>query len=265
MASSGDGQKLVAVIFDPTDTFSAKGIFRSTDSGATWNQALKLDAFWSSVASSSDGQKLVACSRDAYIVTSSDSGITWEQRYTPAERLYWEDVASSSDGEKLVAVVYQRGIYRSSDSGQTWNQTSAPDDIWSAVASSSDGQILVAASSNPGGKIYISTDYGETWDITYAPADPDNIQEITFWTTLASSSDGQQLVAGSLFNGIYRKGSPAPTCLFSCIGNYLAGQFGCFFKFPLDPISLAGCTIEALGTMFTCVVTSLLSFRIFCL
>ena len=78
---------------------------------------------WQSVASSSDGRKLVAVvgytSADQ-IYTSVDSGVSW----TPHERSRaWISVASSADGCKLVAVVgYNTDcpIYTSVDSGVSW-------------------------------------------------------------------------------------------------------------------------------------------------
>jgi photosystem II stability/assembly factor-like uncharacterized protein len=61
------------------------GIYTSADSGATWTQTAAPQQSWISVASSSDGTKLVATgntppSAVGYIYTSSDSGATWTQR-----------------------------------------------------------------------------------------------------------------------------------------------------------------------------------------
>ena len=84
---------------------------------------------WSSVASSSDGTKLVGTvgyttyytSASGQIYTSINSGVTWTAR---ASSLPWSSVASSADGTKLVAAVYgtsaSAGVYTSTDSGGTW-------------------------------------------------------------------------------------------------------------------------------------------------
>src|SRR5216683_1139178 len=66
---------------------------------------------WQSVASSSDGTKLVACVYGGKIYTSTDSGANWTER---ASNRNWRSVASSSDGTKLVACVYGGRIYTSS-------------------------------------------------------------------------------------------------------------------------------------------------------
>src|SRR5439155_21388774 len=118
--------------------------------------------WWSSVASSADGTKLVAAGQSfdfntgepigGPIYTSPDSGATWTQTSAPDQP--WASVASSLDGSKLVAAVasvpyanpgFTGFIYFSMDSGKTWTQTSAPGEYWAAVASSADGSKLVAA------------------------------------------------------------------------------------------------------------------------
>lgn len=152
--------------------------------GAAVLTARESNRFWSSIASSSDGVKLVAVARDGQIYTSIDSGTTW----TPREsNRFWTSVASSSDGTKLVAVTYNGGqIYTSVDSGITWVPRGSNLD-WVRVVSSSDGTKLVAASfdnTSAGGKIYTSTDSGVTWTERAALRFQD----------MASSSDGNKLV-----------------------------------------------------------------------
>ena len=66
--------------------------------------------YWRSVASSSDGTKLVAAVYGEFIYTSTDSGVTWTQQTSAGDNT-WSAVTSSSDGAKLVAVVYVGYIY----------------------------------------------------------------------------------------------------------------------------------------------------------
>ena len=153
--------------------------------GITWT-ARDAARGWISVASSSDGSKLVAVEIGGAIYTSTDSGVSWTPRGSNGN---WISVASSSDGSKLVAAQYPGPIYTSTDSGLTWtsrNNTNA----WVAVASSSDGSKLVAVTS--GGQIYTSTDSGVTW----TARDSDR-----YWRSIASSSDGSKLVATENFIG----------------------------------------------------------------
>jgi hypothetical protein len=171
--------------------------------GAVWTLTSAPTAQWFSVASSSDGTKLVAVIYQylsGRIYTSSNSGGTWT--LTNASTGNWSSVASSSDGTKLVAVKTGGGIYTSSDSGGTWTQASGVPTtyFWSSVASSSDGTKLVAvASSGPSvsAVIYTSSDSGVTW--TQASGVPTTYA----WSSVASSSDGTKLVAVNNPLGIY--------------------------------------------------------------
>ncbi len=82
-------------------------IYTSTDSGANWTPR-ESSRSWNSVASSSDGTKLVAVVRFGQIYTSTDSGASWTARES---NRFWTSVASSSDGTRLVAVAYGGQIY----------------------------------------------------------------------------------------------------------------------------------------------------------
>jgi len=207
VASSADGSHLVAVAIEdpsigPCDCLEGT-IYTSIDSGATWALTSAPLAEWMSVASSADGSKLVAVSRDlnfglgyspGLIYTSTDSGATWTATSAPSTA--WTAVASSADGTKLVAADGGNApIYTSSDSGATWRATSAPHISWSSLASSADGAHLLAAGVvvpgdpfPPYGLIYTSTDSGATWTLTSAPTDDS-------WLSVASSADGSKLAA----------------------------------------------------------------------
>jgi len=51
----------------------------------------------------------VAAAGLGFILTSEDSGVTWESNNVPA--LQWNSIACSADGRKLVAAAYKAGIY----------------------------------------------------------------------------------------------------------------------------------------------------------
>ena len=151
---------------------------------------------WSSVASSSDGSKLVAGTYGDYIYTSTNYGMTWGQQ-TNAGSDSWYSIASSSDGSKLVAGGLY--IYTSTNYGVTWGQqTNAGRRIWGGMASSSDGSKLVAAATGGGAAdyIYTSSNYGVTW--TQQTNGGSHL-----WSSVASSGDGSKLVAGAINDYIY--------------------------------------------------------------
>jgi hypothetical protein len=151
--------------------------------GVVWTE--REDNSWSSVASSTDGTKLVATTYGGNIYTSTDSGVTWTPRATQQD---WGQVASSADGTKLIAVVPYGYIYTSIDSGETWTPRATPQ-RWTWVASSADGTKLVATVY--GGYIYTSADAGVTWT-----------QRGASEGSVASSADGNKLVICGL-HGIF--------------------------------------------------------------
>jgi hypothetical protein len=87
--------------------------------GNNWIQAIAPSAYWTTIASSADGTRLVAGGDDDNLWTSTNSGVTWTVAgNSPVEN--WRVVASSADGTKLVAVTLGYGMWISDDSGLTW-------------------------------------------------------------------------------------------------------------------------------------------------
>ena len=162
-------------------------IYTSTDSGVNWT-ARESNRSWRSVASSSDGSKLVASVANGQIYTSTNSGVNWTARESNRN---WLSVASSADGSKLVVGVANGQIYTSTDSGVNWTARESNRN-WRSVASSSDGSKLVAVVIN--GQIYTSTDSGVNWTVR---------ESTRFWQSVASSADGSKLVAVVFTGQIY--------------------------------------------------------------
>jgi hypothetical protein len=164
-------------------------IYTSTNSGTTWILNNAPNMHWYSVASSADGNKLVAVVNNGGIYTSTDSGATWTQAADAPGKL-WTSVASSADGTKLAAGNSIGTIYTSINSGINWTMAAnAPSASWWGIAASADGSKLAAAYVAPfPGMIYTSTDSGTTWA-------PNNVTD--GWTSIASSADGNNLVAAS--------------------------------------------------------------------
>ncbi len=146
---------------------------------------------WFGVASSADGNKLVAIVRNGQIYTSSNAGVSWTPRESNRD---WSSVASSADGTRLVAVGNNTRIYTSTDSGVTWTARYITGS-WQSVASSSDGQTLLAASSSG---LFTSTDYGLNWTQAEQPRN---------WFAVAVSGDGNTLYAADASGYIYKSNS----------------------------------------------------------
>ncbi len=206
MASSADGTTMVAVAgshWQPPYTYGGDTpgpIYTSSDSGLAWNQTSAPSNFWSGVASSADGNKLVAVAYGDLIYISTNAGATWVDSGAPPNN--WVSVAGSSDGRVLVAaadIFGDQAIWLSTNGGLLWTNTEwvALDD-WTAVACSSDGATIVALSSlyNAGdGLIYTSHDTGVTWSAQDAP--------VSEWSTVAVAADGNKFIAGALGDHYY--------------------------------------------------------------
>jgi len=145
----------------------------------TWTDHGYQDGY-RSVASSADGNRLVAAPYAGELITSADGGVTWS--FSGLLR-NWTAVASSADGSRLVAVGYNTDIYVSVNYGATW-QSVAGGSTWVAVASSANGRVLAAA--RAGGQIDVSEDYGVTWASRGSNK---------YWSTIALSADGSRMVA----------------------------------------------------------------------
>ena len=153
--------------------------------------------YWTSAASSADGNKLIAGTTyyGGYLHTSTDAGATWTVR-SSAGNLGWGSAASSSDGAKLTAAPNNGYIYTSNDSGATWTaRTAAGSRQWWGLASSTDGTKLTASVAF-GGYIYTSNDSGATWTEHSSVGARD-------WRSVSSSADGTKLTGVSADGYIY--------------------------------------------------------------
>ena len=198
-------------------------IYRSTDGGASWTNYNGLPGlvsityqtnilgqgwtnistttnsvptspsqYWSGVAASADGSRVVAIANNS-IFTAFNSGTAWQTNVTPWQvadgELYytspptasnrlvwaasgylwvsnnlpyenWSSIYSSPDGNTLLALARDGWSCKSTNGGATWTTLSTPYNYWQSLATSADGSRLLAASA---GYLYQSTDAGMTW------------------------------------------------------------------------------------------------------
>ncbi len=148
-----------------------------------WTPSGASPLYWRSIASSSDGSRLVAAasSTGGGIYISIDSGLTWAGPYGNLSSATWYAVASSADGTKVPTAVYGGDIY--TNSGTTWTAALGSAN-WTSLASSADGTKLIAAAYGSG--IYVSSNSGGTWS---------GVEGSANWISVASSSDGTKLIA----------------------------------------------------------------------
>ena len=174
------------------------------------------------VASDSDGSNLIAAqghgsvgSGQGYLFTSSDSGVTWVNRYAYGlPKRKWVSVDSDSDGSHLIACGFDSDytnatshVYTSNNSGASWTQVltaTRAQNRYLSVASDADGSNLIVGkevfsyvtpSTCP---IYTSSNYGSSWTERLPTADIGN----NYWGGVDSDSDGSHLV-GNIKDKIY--------------------------------------------------------------
>lgn len=194
--SSADGTKL-AVSNIPGGSVS--NYFYSTqDGGTTWVNQAGNSTPWLAMATSADGNKLVAAPTGGYISTSQNGGATWTE-HTDGPNSFFYSIASSSDGSKIIAAESTASghLYQSTDYGSTWSQlTAAGARRWNAVASSADGTRLIAGVDT--GYLYTSSDSGASWTKQTTPGSSSSV-----WYAVASSADGMKLAAVDDNNTVY--------------------------------------------------------------
>jgi photosystem II stability/assembly factor-like uncharacterized protein len=185
-----------AVLGHPYGPNSTRGVYRTTDGGATWIKALYKDE-----------------NTGAFCVTVDPSNpqtvyaTLWSARQAP-----WE-IGSSFE-------IPQSGVYKSTDRGVTWSQigTGLPQQFgrsYVAVAPSNSNVVYIYADSyadnDPGGALYRSDDGAKTFvkvndeaqiaergdDLVTLAVDPSNAQivYVTDTTTYRSTDGGTTMVA----------------------------------------------------------------------
>ena len=201
--------------FFPSDTFALVAIWTDQTGGHSAGGLVSL-------AANVDGTKLIAGeggTTAGKLWTSTNSGVTWTQRTTPAlTNGNWQGAAISSDGTIMAAVdaTAESGttgrVWTSIDSGATFlKQTGVSLGVYDEVAMTVNaGTITVVATANNSGDIWIgtctsscSTTGGWTWSDQTSPAGIHN----KTWRGVAIDSTGTKIVAvinsGDIWTGTY--------------------------------------------------------------
>jgi photosystem II stability/assembly factor-like uncharacterized protein len=157
-----DGQQIAQIVVDPRDpnrVFAAvlghpygpnaeRGIYRSTDGGATWQQVLFKDE-------NTGGMDLAFDPGNAQTVYA----VLWAARQAP-----WEVGGSFT-------LHAQNGLFKSTDGGSTWTQltTGLPGEkeglgrIGVTIAPSAPARLYAVVGATSGGGVYRSDDAGQSW------------------------------------------------------------------------------------------------------
>lgn len=179
-------------------------LYVSTDSGADWTDMSQnysfMQNYWQCVAISDDGNKIVAGSRNfwllpgympdhgACVYVSTDAGQDWWVPDIPDGNA--ASVTCSADGSKMAALV-NGTLYCSTDSGYNWSSNYAGGLSFTSLMNA--GNTLLGI----GSSVWISSDWGKTWFDTGTPGPPTFATGIAAGslTTVAASADGSKLFA----------------------------------------------------------------------
>lgn len=142
------------------------GIWKSTDSGATWTRLLATAAwpYINRISVSPANPSWVLAATNGGIYRSSDAGTTWSQVYTAVS---YQVGFCPNDGTRVMAAVNPGGgrILTSNDAGLTWT-VRAPafagrvEFAWTNFPA---GTAYLVADNTTSANVWRSTDYGFTW------------------------------------------------------------------------------------------------------
>jgi|GEM_PF-6248994 len=165
------------------------GVLRSIDAGASWTTALPTATNWSGIATTPDGQIVVAVAPDGTMQRSVDQGGTWAAMAAVGTGV--ERIGMSSDGQRiLVARDFAGGaVHLSTDGGASFILVPGlpAGGRWISAAVSADGLKMVASQNGTvmSGKTVLSIDGGSSWVTLTTPL---GMHEV------ALSADGTTLV-----------------------------------------------------------------------
>ncbi|MEP2026621.1 MAG: PKD domain-containing protein [Reichenbachiella sp.] len=147
-----------------TNDFRGTGIWKSTDSGDSWNQLSSTEDFGytTKIVVTSDSKIIAATSNG--IKTSTDGGDNWSSPSTVDINM--SDLEIAEDGT-LICSGFIGDIYKSTNDGESWTDISPSlggNRVETAIApSNSDVFYAAAAQGSDIGWMAVSTDEGSNW------------------------------------------------------------------------------------------------------
>jgi len=147
-------------------------------------------AIWRYMATSENGQVILASTNGGYLYLSINGGTSWST--IGSSTFGAVRVAVSTDGTKLLAAEYNGNLWVSTNMGSTWSKTGIST-TWQGVAMTPTGSIMYATTAST--SLYYSSNYGVNWQ-TYP-----NCPALDY-RCVSVSSDGTKIVLPQ-FNGAF--------------------------------------------------------------
>jgi photosystem II stability/assembly factor-like uncharacterized protein len=163
-----EGGAAAVILPDGADIYAGTyqaGIFKSTDSGATWQQKINGFGYQSVVAMAKCGPYIIASGTEG-LYRSSNGGDSWT--LIPGFDALGGVATLAVQGTHVIAGTSYDGVYVSSDTGATWapsNSGLPPTDdlLWIPSSTSAGSTWFVFAGGSDSVGVHKSTDLGATW------------------------------------------------------------------------------------------------------
>jgi hypothetical protein len=185
----GSGQYMVAGM---SNLYSSSGwvsnpLFYSSNYGSTWTQS-SISGYWIKVASSDNGQYVLALEAYGKAYLSSNYGVTFSA-ISSLGTIQFNSAALSGTGQYQIIVggSYLTGnvfIKISSDYGVTWTSSSTGftgETYYSCAIDSAANNLLIGGGNNGISFIYRSTNNGTTWTQAWAQSGGSSVNDINIY------------------------------------------------------------------------------------
>ncbi|MBT9501900.1 MAG: hypothetical protein IV092_11680 [Burkholderiaceae bacterium] len=171
---------------------STKGLWRSTDAGASWT---RVNDRWSTALAFADGNTVVVAGEQS-MWRSIDAGASWHGVAPPGGQSIFPAITSVhfSGGGRGIAISGGADIYMTIDAGLTWQRSAQSFGLGNGAALTADGTVLAVGQA---GLLKRSADFGATWtDISRDP------------TTIGASLNGLAFSPTSTMLAVGERGTP---------------------------------------------------------
>jgi photosystem II stability/assembly factor-like uncharacterized protein len=161
-----------ATIYAGTACRYDSGLYKSTDSGATWARigtaTIPADTVISAVNLDTTGAQIVLATSNYGIFKSTDSGSTWTaiNNGIGAGANAFNITIVDNNSTHLVTYIHGQGVFKTTDGGANWtaSNTGLPAGAAALAGISREGNTTLYYPSDKQG-IYRSTDSGATWSV----------------------------------------------------------------------------------------------------
>jgi photosystem II stability/assembly factor-like uncharacterized protein len=202
--------------FECEQSHSGAGVYVSHDAGKSWQTAndanIQNQNTMTLAVHPQDSQTVYAGTANSGVYQTTDGGQSWRRLKQGLSATFIRALALDPVNPETVYVgSVQRGIFRSTDGGNTWQQSSAgmnPEESINAIIVDPVRPGIVYAGSRASG-VYLSEDWGTSWRLINDGLDTRAV------ITLAISSDGEVLYAGTQGGGVFRLGDIPPELIIA--------------------------------------------------